>query len=213
MRPALMSLGTAMMLAVTLSGCETKVAQISVVCQSGHEPTKSVHWLYASKVDPSVISHIPVSIDITLHYTGDDQRAVPPITTYFYRQDGATLRVASSAKATLPPKGMFTYHVDPGGYTHALTATGRGQADELKFVIVVDSAYFGGLLSQPTCQRWPDRHLDVDKATEVPNLKDKHPLNMAADEWIGISPLPTEVLRTEGNQESTYAFFKAPTAR
>jgi hypothetical protein len=210
MGPTLRSLGAAALVAVALSGCETKVTQISIVCRPGHQPTEPVRWFYASKVDPSVISHIPVSMDITLHYTGGDPRAVPPITTYFYRQNGATLRVASSAKATMPPNGTFTYHVDPGGYVHALTATGRGEADELKFVIVVDSAYFGGLLSQPTCQRWADRHLDVDKAPEVPNLKDKHPLNMAADEWVGISPLPTEVLRTEGNQESTYAFFKAP---
>jgi hypothetical protein len=35
---------------------------------------------------------------------------------------------------------------------------------------------------------------------------------MAADEWVGISTLPTEVRRTEGNQVSTYAFFKAPIA-
>jgi hypothetical protein len=210
MGPTLRSLGAVALLAVTVSGCETKITQISIVCRPGHQPTEPVRWFYASKVDPTVISRIPVSMDITLHYTGGEPRAVPPITTYFYRENGATLRVASSAKATMPPNGVFTYHVDPGGYVHGLTATGRGGVDELKYVIVVDSGYFGGLLSQPTCQRWPDRHLDVDKASEVPNLKDKHPLNMAADEWIAISPQPTEVIRTEGNQVSTYAFFQAP---
>jgi hypothetical protein len=212
MRPALRSLGTAMVLAVTLSGCETKVTQISVVFQSGHQPTDTVHWSYASKVDPSVVNRIPVSIDITLHYTGGDPRAVPPITTYFYRQEGATLRVASSAKATMPPNGTFTYHIDPGGYTHALTAAGRGGSNELTFVTAVDGSYFGGLLSPPTCGRWPDHHLDTSKVANVPNLKDKHPLNMVAGEWIEISPLPTEVFRTEGVEASTYAFFAAPTA-
>lgn len=212
MGPTLRALGAAALLAVTLSGCETKVTQITVVCRPGYQPTEPVRWFYTSKVDPSVIKQIPVSIDISLHYTGSDPRAVPPITTYFYRQNGATLRVASSATATMPPNGTFTYHVDPGGYVHALTTTGRGEADELKFVIVVDDGYFDGLLSPPTCQRWPDRHLGVSKASEVPNLKDKHPLNMAADEWVGISTLPTEVRRTEGNQVSTYAFFKAPIA-
>jgi len=212
MRPGLKSLGASFVLAVVLSGCQPKVSQISVVCRPGHEPTEQVRWFYASKVDPSVINRIPVSIDITLHYTGSDPRAVPPITTYFYRENGATLRVASAAKATMPPKGTFTYHVDPGGYTRALTATGRGGADELAFVIKVDDSYFSGLLSAPTCQRWVDRHLDIGKALQVPDLKDKHPLNMVAADWIGISTLPTEILRTEGPEMSTYAFFPAPTA-
>jgi hypothetical protein len=212
MGPALRSLGAAIVLAVTLSGCETKVAQISVVCRSGHELTEPVHWSYASKVDASVINRIPVSIDITLHYTGGDPRAVPPITTYFFRQDGAALRVASSAEATMPPKGTFTYHVDPGGYTHALTTVGRGPTNELTFVIVVDGSHFGGLLSPPTCGQWPDHHLGVSNVANVPNLKDKHPLDMVAGDWISISPLPTEVLRREGTEVSTYAFFPAPIA-
>ena len=130
MGPTLRALGAAALLAVTLSGCETKVTQITVVCRPGYQPTEPVRWFYTSKVDPSVIKQIPVSIDISLHYTGSDPRAVPPITTYFYRQNGATLRVASSATATMPPNGTFTYHVDPGGYVHALTTTGRGEADE-----------------------------------------------------------------------------------
>jgi hypothetical protein len=112
----------------------------------------------------------------------------------------------------MPPKGTFTYHVDPGGYTQALTAVGRGALDELTFVIEVDGSYFGGLLSPPACGRWPDHHLGVGKVANVPNLKDKHPLNMAAAEWIEVSPLPTEVLRTEGAEVSTYAFFPAPIA-
>jgi hypothetical protein len=201
------------MLAAVLPGCETKVAEISVVCRPGHEPTEPVRWFYANKVDPSVIQRIPVSIDITLHYTGSDPRAVPPITTYFFRQDGATLRVASSAKAIMPPKGTFTYHVDPGGYTHALTTAGHEDAAGLAFVIKVDGNYFGGMLSPATCQRWVDRHLDVSEASRLPNLKDKHPLDMGAGEWAtGIAILPTEVLRMEGPEVSTYAFFRAPIA-
>jgi hypothetical protein len=212
MRAALRSLGAAALLAATLSGCETKVTQISVVCRATHQPTEPVRWFYASKVDPSVINRIPVSLDVTLHYIGTDPRATPPITTYFYRKDGATLRVASSAKATVSPKDTFTYHVDTGGYSHALTATGHGDAEELAFFIKVDGSYFGGLVSPPACGRWADRHLDIGKASEVPNLKDKHPLNMAADDWIGISTLPTVIMRMEGPEVSTYAFYAAPIA-
>ena len=212
MRPALSSIVTAALLAVTLSGCETKVTQISVVCRSPHLPTEPVHWFYASKVDPSVINRIPVSLDVTLHYTGADPRATPPITTYFYRKDGATLRVASSAKATMSPKGTFTYHIDTGGYSHALTATGHGEAEELVLFIEVDGSYFGGVVSPPACGRWADRHLDIGKTSEIPDLKDKHPLNMAADDWIGISTLPTVIMRMEGPEVSTYAFYTAPIA-
>jgi hypothetical protein len=35
MRPTSGLLGTAMLLAVTLSGCETKVKDVSVVCRAG----------------------------------------------------------------------------------------------------------------------------------------------------------------------------------
>jgi hypothetical protein len=212
MHSALRSLGVAIVLAAAVSGCETKVTQVSVVCRSVGQMTEPVRWLYASKVDLSVIKRIPVSIDISLHYNGADPRSVPPITTYFYRQNGATLRVASSARATMSPKGTFIYHVDTGGYIQALTATGRGQPDELAFVIEVDGSYFGGMLSRTTCWQWPDKHLDIGKASEVPNLKDKHPLNMVAAEWIGISTLPTEVMRMQGPEVSTYAFFTAPIA-
>jgi hypothetical protein len=201
-----------MLLAVTLSGCETKVTEISVVCRPGHQVTEPVRWVYTSKVDQSVIARIPIAIDVTLHYTGTGPREVPPITTYFYRKDGATLRVASSAKATIPPKGTFTYHVDTGGYVHALTSTGHQEPEELALFIEVDGSYFDGLVSPPTCQRWPDRHLDLHTATQVPNLKDKHPLNMAAADWIGVSSLPTAIMRVQGPQVSTYAFFNAPIA-
>jgi hypothetical protein len=133
MRAALRSFGAAALLTATPSDCETKITQISVVCRATHQPNAPVHWFYFSGVDPSVINRIPVSLDVTLHYTGADPRATPPITAYFYRKDGATLRVASSAKATMSPKGTFTYHVDTGGYSHALTATGHGEGEELVF--------------------------------------------------------------------------------
>lgn len=210
MQTPLRSLGAATLLAITLSGCETKVAQISAVCRPGDQPTEPVRWFYTSKVDPTLIKRVSPAIDITLHYTGADPRAVPPITTYFFRENGATLRVASSAKASMPSNGTFTYHVDTGGYIRALTTSGRGGAEEAAFVIEVDDNYFGGLLSTPTCLRWPDHHLDLAKASEVPNLKDKHPLNMAAADWIGVSTLPTVVMRQEGSEISTYAFFVAP---
>ncbi len=212
MRLALISLATAAVLAVPLSACETKIAKISAVCRPGDQPTETVHWFYTGKVDPTVIKRIPRAIDLTLHYSGTDPRPVPPITTYFYRQDGGALRVVSSAKATLPPHGTFTYHVDTGGYEPALTATGRGQPDEVAFIVAVDGSHFGGLLSPPTCGRWADLHLDIGLASDVPDLRDKHPLDMAAADWLEVSTLPTVVLRTEGPEVSTYAFFKAPIA-
>ena len=212
MRPALTSLGAAMLLAVTLSGCETKVTEISIVCRPGHRVTEPVRWIYTSKVDPSVIERIPVMLDITLHYTGGDPRTAPPITTYFYRKDGAALRVASSTKAVMPPKGAFTYHIDTGGYSRPLNATGHGDPEELALFIKVDGSYFDSLLLPRTCARWPDGHLDVDKASQVPNLKDKHPLNMAASDWITVSSLPTAIMRMEGTEVSTYAFFPGPIA-
>ena len=67
-------------------------------------------------------------------------------------------------------------------------------------------------MSPPTCGRWADGHLDIGKASEVPNLKDKHPLNMAANGWFAVSSLPTVVKRTQGDEISTYAFFIAPIA-
>jgi hypothetical protein len=76
----------------------------------------------------------------------------------------------------------------------------------------VDGSYFGGLLSAPTCGRYADGHLDIGKATEVPDLKDKHPINLGASDWLEVSPLPTAVLRTEGPEVSTYAFFTEPIA-
>jgi hypothetical protein len=212
MRPALRSLGAAILLAVTLSACETKVAQISVVCRPGNQLTEPVHWTYTSKVDLSAVQRIVPAIDVTLHYTGSDPRAVPPITTYFYRPNGATLRVVSSAKATMPPKGTFTYHLDTGGYAHALTTSGRAEADQLMLFIEVDGSYFRALLSPTTCLHAADRHLDIAKASDVPNLKGDHPLNIATFDWLGISPLPTVVMRAEGPQVSTYAFFAAPIA-
>jgi hypothetical protein len=212
MRPALQSLGAVMVLAVMLSGCKPKVTEISVVCRPGDQLAEPVRWFYTSKVDPSLIRQISPAIDITLHYAGADPRAVPPIMTYFYRLDGATLRVASSAKATMPPKGTFTYHVDTGGYIRALLGTGRGESGALTLFIEVDGSYFGGVGSPAACLRWPDRHLDLAKASEVPDLKNRHPFNIAAAEWIEISTLPTAVMRMEADQVSTYAFFKGPIA-
>jgi hypothetical protein len=212
MRLAMTSLVPAAVVAVMLAGCETKITRISAVCRAGDQPTDTVHWFYTSKVDPTVIKRIPRAIDITLHYNGADPRMVPPITTYFYRKSGAALRVVSTASATIPPSGTFVYHVDTGGYDQALAATGREQAEEVAFVVAVDGSYFGGLLSPPSCGRWPDGHLDIDNASELPDLKDKHPLNMAATDWLKVSSLPTVVLRTEGPEVSTYAFFAAPIA-
>ena len=207
-----MRLALAAVLAVTLFGCGPKISRISVVCRPGDQPANTVHWFYTSKVDPTVVRQIPPAIDITLHYNGADPWAVPSITTYFYRKDGAALRVVSSAAATLLPAGTFVYHVDTGGYGRALTAAGRGDTDELDFVVAVDGRYFSGLLSPPKCGRWPDGHLDIDQASQLPDLKDKHPLNMAATDWLKVSSLPTVILRTEGPEVSTYAFFNAPIA-
>jgi hypothetical protein len=212
MRPALRSIGAAVVLVLALPGCKPKVAEISVVCRPVDQPTEPVRWFYTSKVDPSLIRQISPAIDITLHYTGADPRAAPPITTYFYRQNGATLRVASSAKAIIPPKGTFTYHVDTGGYVHALLSTGHGEAEALSLFIEVEGSYFGGQGSPAACLRWSDHHLDLAKASEVPDLKNKHPFNIAAAEWIEFSTLPTVVMRMEGDQVSTYAFFKGPIA-
>jgi len=202
----------AMVLAVTWYFRDTKVTRISVVCRPYDQPAEPVRWMYTAKVDPSVLPRTAPAIDIILHYTGGRPRAAPPITTYFYRPQGATLRVASNAKATMPPKGTFTYYVDAGGYVYALTATGHGATTEVPFVIEVDGSYFRGLLSPQTCLHALDRHLDLEPATHVPDLKDKHPLNMAASDWLEISDTPTAVVRTEGPQTSTYAFFPVPIA-
>ncbi len=212
MRLAWRSLGTALLLIVTLSGCETKITRISVVCRAGGQPTQTVSWLYTSKVDPSLINQIPLALDVTLHYAGKDPRAVPPVTTYFYRAGGAALVVASSAQATFQPNGTFTYHVDTGGYSRALIATGQGERDELAFVIGVDGSYFAGRMSLPTCGRWADRHLDLAKAASLPDLKDRHPLNLATADWLEVTSLPTAILRRQGAEVSTYTFFKAPVA-
>jgi len=212
MRLAMKSLATAAVLALTLSGCEPKITRISVVCRAGDQPADTVHWFYTSKVDPTVVKRIPRAIDITLHHSGTDPRAVPPITTYFYRPDGAALRVISTASAVILPAGTFVYHVDTGGYDQALTAAGRGEPEEMRFVVAADGSYFAGVLSPPSCGRWPDAHLDIDKASELPDLRDKHPLNMAAADWLNVSSLPTVILRTEGPEVSTYAFFSAPIA-
>lgn len=212
MRRAFRVIAIGMALTIPLSACKTKVTQIAVACRSNRQPTEQVLWLFSDKVDASVIKLVPAALDIALQYTGGSVREVPPLTTYFYRPGGAVLRVASVAQATMPPKGGFTYHVDPGGYARALTATGRGDADLLDFVIVVDGSYFVGVLSPPTCGKWPDRHLDITQATQVPDLKDKAPLSMAGSGWLRISPFPTEVMRTEGTETSTYAFFPAPNA-
>jgi hypothetical protein len=216
MRRALWLGGTmmllAMLLAITLYGCETKVTQVSVVCRPYDQPAEPVRWIYTNKIDKSVLPRIAPAIDITLHYTGGRPRAAPPITTYFYRQKGATIRVASSAKATMPPKGVFTYHVDGGGYIYALTAAGHGETTEVPIFIEVDGSYFRGLLSPRNCLLAPDHHLDLARATHVPDLKNEHPLNMAASDWLMISNMPTPVMRTEGSQVSTYAFFTGPIA-
>jgi hypothetical protein len=210
MRPGVRSSATAALLCVMLTGCETKVSQISAVCRPGSEVSEPTRWLYTSKVDPSVINQIPRAIDITLHYSGTEPRAAPPITTYFYRDGGAALRVASTSTATMPAKGSFTYHVDTGGYDQALGATGPGRRDELAFFVVVDGNAFGGLLSPPTCGRWADGHLDVGKASKLPDLKNRPPLDMGQAAWLEVVPLPPAVARTEGTETSTYAFFKAP---
>ncbi len=216
MRRALWLGGAAMLMALsaamTLYERETKVTQISVSCRPYDQPAGPVRWIYTAKIDPSVAPRIAPAIDITLHYTGGRPRAAPPITTYFYRQKGATLRVASGAKTTMPPKGTFTYHVDAGGYIYALTATGHGDTTEVPFFIEVDGSYFRGLLSPRNCLHAPDRHLDLERATHVPDLNNRHPLNIAAADWLTISNMPTPVMRTEGAQVSTYAFFTAPIA-
>jgi hypothetical protein len=202
----------AILLVIMLYGRETKVTQISVACRSTERPADTVRWLYTSKIDPSVLPRIAPGIDITLYYTGGSPRAAPPITTYFHRLDGATLRVTSSAKATMPPKSTFTYHVDTGGYVRPLTATGRGGTMEVPIFVEVDGSYFSGLLTPENCAHAPDHHLDLKMATNVPDLKNKHPLNIVASDWIGISDMPTPVVRTEGSQVSTYAYFPAPIA-
>jgi hypothetical protein len=210
MRPGLLRSLAAVLLCVTLTGCETKVSQISAVCRPGDRVSAPTQWLYTSKVDPSVLQRMPRALDITLHYTDDAPRAVPPITTYFYREDGATLRVASTSTATLPAKGSFTYHVDTGGYDQALSATGRSRPDELAFFVAVDGRTFGGLLSPPTCGRWADGHLDIGTAIKLPDLKDRTPLNMAQAAWLEVVPLPPAVARIEASETAIYAFFKAP---
>jgi hypothetical protein len=212
MRPAFRICGAALLLVATLSGCETKVEQISLVCRAGFDPVEPVRWIYTAQADPAAYKRILVAMDITLHYTGDRPRAAPPITTYFYRVGGTALRVVSSAKATIPPKGSFTYHVDPGTYIRALTSSGRGAEQELKTVIQVDGSYFAAGLSPPICGRWADHHIDVTAATELPDLRDKHPLNMAAGDWAMTTYQPAEVMREEGTETSTYAFYLGPIA-
>jgi hypothetical protein len=76
----------------------------------------------------------------------------------------------------------------------------------------VDGSAFGGLLSPPTCGRWADGHLEFGKATKLPDLKGRTPLNMAQAAWLEVVPLPPAVQRSEGTETSTYAFFKAPVA-
>lgn len=212
MRPRLRSFAMAVLLCVTLTGCETKVSHITAVCRPGSAVTAPVRWTYTSKVDPTVIGQIPYALAITLEYPGSTPRAAPPITTYFYRENGAVLRVVSSSTATMPAKGTFTYHVDTGGYAAAVAATGRGGRDALAFFVVVDGSAFGGLLSSGTCGQWADGHLEIGTAAKLPDLKGKVPLNMAQSEWLDVMPLPPAVTRTEGSETSTYAFFKAPVA-
>jgi hypothetical protein len=204
-------LGGAAFAAVWLMA-DTKVTEISVVCRSANQLTEPVRWQYTSKVDPTVPQRIPRALDITLHYTGSRPRAVPPITAYFYRDQGAVLRVVSASTARLPAKGAFTYHVDTGGYSLALTGSGRGEPEEMAFFVAVDGSYFGGLLSPPTCGRYADGHIDIGTASKVPDLKGKQPINLGAADWLAISPLPTAVARLQGSAVSTYAYFLGPIA-
>ncbi len=211
MRPGLRSSLATLLVCIVLPGCVTKVSEISAACRAGSQVTAPVEWRYTSKADPSALRQIPRAIDIMLHYTGTAPRAVPPTTTYFYRDGGAALRVASTSTATLPANGSFTYHVDTGG-DEALEAVGRGRRDEYVFFIVVDGNAFGGLLSPPTCGRWADGHLDLGKASKLPDLKDKVPLDRGQVAWLEVVPLTPAVRRTEGTETSTYAFINAPLA-
>jgi hypothetical protein len=143
MRLALRSSGTAAALAVALSGCETKVTQISVVCRPGDQPTAP-------------------------------------------RRHRRLRSIAGQNRAR---GGRRAGVLCRGGWRH-----------------------FGGLLSPPTCGRYTDGHLDIGKAADVPNLKDKHPLNLRTTDGLEVSSLPTAVPRTEGPEASTYAFFQEPIA-
>jgi hypothetical protein len=216
MRPTRKSLaavaiaGVAATLAVSLYGCETKVTELSVACRPINQPNVPIQWFYTSKVDRTLLSQIVPTIDVTLKYTGGSARKVPPITTYFYRRNGATLRITSHSTARLRPKGTFTYHIDAGGYIHALDTSGRGEPELLTLFVEVDGNHFSGPLSPAACRHWPDNHLDLSQATEVPDLNDKHPLNMGSEEWAGILALPAVVIRKEGTEVSNYAFFPAP---
>ena len=49
-------------------------------------------------------------------------------------------------------------------------------------------------------------HLDLENASEALDLEDKHPLNIAADDRIGIPTLSTAVLHTDGMETSTSVF-------
>jgi hypothetical protein len=211
MRPGLRSSLATLLLCIALPRCETKVSEISAVCRAGAQVTAPVEWRYSSNADPSVLRQILRAVEITLHYTGTAPHAVPPTTTYFYRDGGAVLRVASTSTATLPANGSFTYHVDTGG-DEALEAAGRGRRDELGFFVVVGGNAFGGLLSPPTCGPWADGHLDLGKASKLPDQKDKVPLDRGQAAWLEVVPLPPAVRRIEGAETSTYAFFKAPLA-
>jgi hypothetical protein len=210
MRSRLLLFGVLSLIAATLTGCKTNVLTIAVVCQMGNPPAEPVTWYYANKIDRLALLRIPPAVQIVLHYTGSRPRPVPPVNTYFYRDRGAVLRVMSSATATVPPKGTFAYHVDTGGYYGALNATGREEREQLEFVVEVDGRYFHGLLSHPACARLPTHDLAFKKTDRVPDLRNRHPLNMGEAEWVGINDLPTAVMRKQNSETSTFAYFPGP---
>ena len=85
---------------------------------------------------------------------------------------------------------------------------GRAKADDRR-----DLADKFDLEAPPTVgPRVANGHLDIEKASEAHDLKDEHPLNIAADDWIGISTRSTGVLRTDGMETSTCVCFTAPIA-
>ena len=205
-----MALGVAMFLATTLTGCEYKVRQVSVVCQPPGEAMPPITWYFTSKVDNSELPRIPPAIQVVLGYRGPNPRTAPPVTIYLFRPDGSVLRVFSSSTATMPPKSDYVYHVDTGGYFRGLMPRTPGAGQDLSFVVEVDGAYYGGELSHLGCDQFLDHHLVVAKATKLPDLGKRHPLNMASSEWLQITDLPPAVLRKQGDETATYAFFSGP---
>ena len=181
---------------------------ISLKCSNGIDQRADVvTWHYPESKSAGILPQPYQEINFLISLSRIPHGFPSGLITYIHKPEGEVLRIIS-IKTSNKSDGAL-YHIDTDGYTSGILLSGNRESKNLAIYIDLGNKFlYRGTFDYDVCTKSSLATVTLHTTDNIPDLRNKKPLNIGLSEWRKISPLePTAISRHEGPEVSIYQYY------